>query len=73
MTLEMWLVLGILLIAIVFFVTEWLRVDVVALGVVVALMISGILTTSEGLSGFSNSAVLTIASLFIVGGAVLQT
>lgn len=73
MTLEMWLVLGILLIAIVLFVTEWLRVDVVALGVVVALMISGVLTTSEALSGFSNSAVLTIASLFIVGGAVLQT
>ena len=73
MTLEMWLVLGILLVAIVFFITEWLRVDVVALGVVVILMVSGVLTTSEALSGFSNSAVLTIASLFIVGGAVLQT
>jgi di/tricarboxylate transporter len=73
MTLDMWLVLGILIIAIILFVTEWLRVDVVALGVVVALMVSGILTTSEALSGFSNSAVLTIASLFIVGGAVLQT
>lgn len=73
MTIEMWLVLGILIIAIILFVTEWLRVDVVALGVVVTLMITGVLTTSEALSGFSNSAVLTIASLFIVGGAVLQT
>ena len=73
MTLEMWLVLGILVTAVVFFITEWLRVDVVALGVVVALMLTGVLSTGEALSGFSNSAVLTIASLFIVGGAALQT
>ncbi len=73
MILEAWLVLAILIVAIVLFVTEWLRVDVVALGVVVALMLSGVLTTNEALSGFSNSAVLTIAALFVVGGAVLQT
>lgn len=73
MTLDMWLVLGILVLAIILFITEWLRVDVVALGVVVALMITGILTTGEALSGFSSTAVLTIASLFIVGGAVLHT
>ena len=73
MTLEMWLVLGILIAAIVLFITEWLRVDVVALGVVITLMISGVLSTGEALSGFSNSAVLTIAALFVVGGAALQT
>lgn len=73
MILEAWLVLGILVTAVVFFITEWLRVDVVALGVVVALMLSGVLSPDEALSGFSNSAVLTIAALFVVGGAVLQT
>lgn len=73
MTYDMWIALGILAIAIVLFVTEWLRVDVVAIGVMVALMLSGLLTTGEALSGFSNSAVLTIAALFIVGGAVTQT
>lgn len=73
MTFEMWFVLGTMIFAIIFFVTEWLRVDVVALGVVVALMLSGVLSTAEALAGFSNSAVLTIAALFIVGGAVLQT
>ncbi|MEZ4644629.1 MAG: SLC13 family permease [Chloroflexota bacterium] len=70
---ETWFVLAVLVIAIILFVTEWLRVDVVALGVVVALMLSGVLSTGEALAGFSNTAVLTIASLFIVGGAVLQT
>lgn len=73
MTVEMWLTLAILVAAIVLFVTEWLRVDVVALGVVVLLMLTGILTTGEALAGFSDSAVLTITALFIVGGAVLQT
>ena len=73
MTFEMWLVLGILITAVVLFITEKLRVDVVALGVVVALMLSRILTPAEAISGFSNTAVLTIASLFVVGGAVLQT
>ncbi len=73
MTLTMWLTLGILVLAILFFVTEWLRVDVVALAVVVALMLTRLLTADEALSGFSNPAVLTIAALFVVGGAVLQT
>ena len=69
----MWYTIAILAAAIVLFVTEWLRVDVVALGVVVALMVTGVLDTSQALAGFSNSVVLIIASLFIVGGAVLQT
>ncbi len=70
---DLWVVVIILITALVLFITEWVRMDVVALGVVVALMLSGVLTTAEGLSGFSNPAVLTIAALFIVGGGVLQT
>lgn len=70
---DAWIALSILAIAIILFVTEWLRVDVVALGVMVALMLTGLLTPAEALSGFSNSAVLTIAALFVVGGAVMQT
>ncbi len=73
MTVEMLITLGILISAIILFITEWLRVDVVALAVVISLMLTGVLATDEALSGFSNSAVMTIAALFIVGGAVLQT
>jgi len=69
----MYLTLGILAIAILFFITEWLRVDVVALGVVVVLMLTGILTPGEAISGFSSTSVMTIAALFVVGGAVMQT
>lgn len=72
-TLEMWMVLGILALAILFFVTEWLRVDLVALGVLLALVLTDILTVPEAFAGFSNTAVLTIMFLFVVGGAVWQT
>lgn len=73
MSTEMLITLGILLVAIVLFVTEWLRVDVVALCVLIALILSGILTTEEALAGFSSTAVISICFLFIVGGAVFQT
>ena len=69
----MYITLGILAFAILFFVTEWLRVDVVAMIVVVALMVSKVLTPSEAIAGFSSTIVLTIASLFVIGGAILQT
>jgi di/tricarboxylate transporter len=73
MTSDMWIALLILVAAVFLFVTEWIRVDVVALGVMLALMLTGLLTPDEAISGFSNSAVITIAALFIVGGAVFQT
>lgn len=73
MVLEMWLAIGILTFAITFFVTEWLRLDVVALIVVVALMVTRLLTPAEAISGFSNTLVLTIGALFVIGGAILRT
>jgi di/tricarboxylate transporter len=73
MTLDMWIAVIILAAAVFLFVTEWIRVDVAALGVMLALMLTGLLTPEEAISGFSNSAVITIAALFVVGGAVFQT
>ena len=73
MTFEMWYTLAILSIAIILFISEWLRLDIVAVCVVLALMLGGILSTDEALAGFSNSAVITIAALFVVGGAIMQT
>ncbi|GAB1421689.1 SLC13 family permease [Anaerolineales bacterium] len=73
MTSEMWLTLAILLVAIVLFITEWLRVDVVALGVIVALMLSGLLSPTQALSGFSSTTIGLMLALFIVGGAIFHT
>jgi di/tricarboxylate transporter len=73
MTLEMWITIAILAVAMVLFITEIIRLDLVALGVMAALMLFGIVTIEEGLAGFSNKAVISIAALFIVGGAVFHT
>jgi len=72
-TIEIWITLALLGGAILFFVTEWLSVDLVALGVVITLMVTGILSTEQALAGFSSPIVITIAALFIVGGAVMET
>ncbi len=70
---EGWITLGLFFATILLFLTEWLEVDLVALGLVIGLMITGILTPDEALAGFSSPIVITIAALFIVGGAVMET
>lgn len=49
------------------------RSDLVALCALLALVLSGILTPEEALSGFSNSVVIMMAGLFVVSGAIFQT
>jgi len=49
------------------------RFDMVALFVVLALMLSGVLTVSEALSGFSNSVVIIVAGLLVVGEMLDRT
>ena len=73
MSLEMWITIFILFGALLLFITEWLEVDLVALGVVICLTLTGILAPEEALAGFSSPIVITVAALFIVGGAVMET
>lgn len=73
MTPEMWLTIAILGGAILLFITEWLRVDLVALAVVLTLMLTKILSPEEALAGFSSPIVVTVAALFVVGGGVMKT
>lgn len=56
-----------------FFVWGKIRSDIVALSALLLLTLLNILTPAEALSGFSNSVVLMMAGLFVVGGAVFQT
>ena len=73
MTLEIILTLGILLAAIILFITETIRVDLVALIVLGALAITGLVTPDEALSGFSNPAVVTVWAVFILSGGLTAT
>jgi len=73
MTTEIILTLSILLAAVVLLVAEILRADLIALLVLVALALSGLLEPSEALSGFSDSAVITVWAIFILSGALART
>ena len=63
----------ILALSAVFFVSGKIRSDVVALCALVLLLLFHILTPDEALSGFSNSVVIMMIGLFVVGGAIFQT
>ncbi|HEY2846979.1 MAG TPA: SLC13 family permease [Pyrinomonadaceae bacterium] len=59
--------------AVLLFFTGRLPADLVALLVVVALGLSGVLTTQEAFSGFSRSAVITIIAIFVLTEALQKT
>ncbi len=67
------LTLVILVLTAAFFVWGKIRSDIVALCSLLSLVLLGILNPGEALSGFSNSVVIMMVGLFIVGGAIFQT
>jgi di/tricarboxylate transporter len=73
MTPDIALTLGIILIAVILFATERLRVDLVALLVLLAVSITGLVSKEEVFLGFANSAVITIWAVYIVSGGLFKT
>ncbi len=69
----MWITISILAVAAAFFMSGKVRSDLVAICSLLMLLIFHILTPEEGLSGFSNSVVIMMIGLFVVGGAIFQT
>ena len=69
----MYITLIILFLSAIFFMSGKVRSDLVALCALVLLIIFGILTPEEALTGFSNSVVIMMIGLFVVGGAIFQT
>jgi di/tricarboxylate transporter len=73
MTLDIVLVFAITILAIVLFITEWIRVDVVALLVLVSLALTGLVSPVEAISGFSNPAVVTVWAVLILSASLSRT
>ena len=63
----------ILILSAAFFVSGKVRSDIVALCALIGLLVFQVLTPEEALSGFSNSVVIMMVGLFVVGGAIFQT
>lgn len=73
MSFETVFVLAVLLLAVVLFVTEKLSVDLVGLLVMALLLLSRIITPAEGLSGFSNTATITVGAMFVLSAGLFRT
>jgi di/tricarboxylate transporter len=73
LTLQIATVLTILALAVIFFVSERLRVDVVALLVLGSLALTGLVTPPQAISGFSSPSVVTVWAVFILSGGLSRT
>jgi len=73
MTFDIGLTLAIVGGAVVLFATEKLRVDVIALLVLLTVALTGLVTPAEAFAGFSNSAVVTVWAVYIVSAGMLLT
>jgi di/tricarboxylate transporter len=62
-----------LIVAVVLFATEKIPVDVVGILLVIGLVLTNVLTVQEGLSGFGDNVIITIAGLFILTGGLIKT
>ena len=73
MTFEIVIVLIVLLGAVIMFATERFPVDVVAIIAMSVLVVSGVISPQQGVSGFSNSATITVAFMFILSTALFKS
>jgi len=67
------LTLAIVVLALILFVGEWVPSDIVAIITTLLLMILGLITPEEGVSGFSNSATITVMAMFILSAGIERT
>jgi len=63
----------ILIAAIVLFITEWIRTDIVAVMIVIALYATRVLSAEDALSGFSSEPAIVVAGIFVLSGSLHTT
>jgi di/tricarboxylate transporter len=73
MTLPIATVLVLLFVAVVLFGTERIPIDIVAIVLVLALIVTRTVAPTDAFSGFSNDVVIIIAGLFILTGGLIKT
>lgn len=70
---EAYLTLAIVMAVLIALIVSNIATDVILMSALVALVITGVLTPLEGLAGFSNPGVMTIATLYIVAAGLKET
>jgi di/tricarboxylate transporter len=67
------LCLAIVVIMMALFISGKFRVDLIAIGVLIALLVLGLIDVSQGLSGFASQATGTIAAMFVLSAGLVRT
>ncbi|AFY53074.1 di-/tricarboxylate transporter [Rivularia sp. PCC 7116] len=70
---SIFLTLVIVFLTLISFIGEWFSVDITAIAVMVLLMALGLVTPEEGISGFGNSATITVMAMFILSAGIART
>lgn len=70
---ETWIITIILLATLYLLITEKISVDLTAIGIMVLLVVSGILSPREAVGGFANPAVITVGAMFVVSKGMMRT
>ncbi len=73
MSFEIILTLSIVAVAVILFATEKLRVDIIALLVLLTLVLTGLIEGNQAFLGFASPAVITVWAVYIVSGALFKT
>lgn len=73
MNAEILMVFGVTLCAVVLFATEKLSVDLIALLILSALLLLGLVAPEDALAGFSNKATVTVAAMFVLSAGLFKT
>lgn len=66
------IVLGLLLLAVVLFSIERISPDLIGLGILAALIFTGILSEAEAFKGFGSEFIVMLAAIFIIGTALQE-
>ena len=65
--------IAILIVSTTLYVTQWISIELTSMLIIVALLATGVLPPGEALSGFSNSATITVAAMFVVSAGLVRT
>ena len=67
------ILLAILTISTILYVTSWVSIELTSVLIIVALMVTGVLTPTVALSGFSSSATITVGAMFVLSAGLVRT
>jgi len=68
-----WIVTAILIVTLFLLISEQIPIDLTAIGIMVALMLTRILAPAEAVAGFSHPAVITVGAMFLISRAMIRT